>query len=859
MFDVMVSILLREGLGASSEKILLELINDIKTEFIMKNSDADTMGMAFETISTMGCITFAMTADARLFCYIAKVAYELAVDSRAAALSGQYAELGHCILQSVMSLEGYRWQDFFFYNIIRVRGIGTLLTLLGEGGALHNMPWCQSWVLGTPSSKCGSEQALKNAEVAFAEAVRDEERKSADLRLCPQCRGPFSILQMNCGNFVCGRDAHRNIGYELIGCGSNFNVSLALRYVIDETLLAPLRKKVDEERSRLNQCLNAAILLERAEQMKVPVLLHVIEKDPSQELFIPTSVMLDAMISFPNNPVSNSPAILIKALLDERNNVERYSFLPDFIEFYVWIYSVFRFLVTKEQAIKKKMSEIMKHHIFSRRFIYDIASTSNSFSRRLHEIYKIEDTTVIMPEVHPKFVIHGSNAAVAITSLSFYSIHDLASLIQSVWCEKRSIYELDRLSFNVSEELFGFLTNRPAILNPSSFLREKFQFRDDSVPRVSGVESTQSSYISTTGDYFVHVQDLQLFEDVRCSLMKLELANPSSLNSDLTRIFSVNFYQMDYDGLRSILEGLRTTIGLFSISLVQLCKTYEEAVLKFVQGAVTEYTLASFGFPLMKDMQLKFIMSLKLIQLFEFSAFLGYQLASEAYLYSNAPLCMTDPLSPSLSKHVLRNFTRFCSEMMSVEEAVRSLDDFVNNVLSFYEAQICEASTSNNKSLRFFLTNSNFCDEMIFPFFTIIPEAVTIHNYVPLRQLLHQMKLAILHRKAAVDVAEKCVKEKSLNCGNGDTSFANPSRGRCWMWVEISAEEECERTIVASDDCALEEAEEFWFDVSSKTRQFIADTDVDMLVTPPDSLEKGTGRTFLTPLPKGLRKRAYSL
>jgi len=927
MFDVMVSILLREGLGASSEKILLELINDIKTEFIMKNSDADTMGMAFETISTMGCITFAMTADARLFCYIAKVAYELAVDSRAAALSGQYAELGHCILQSVMSLEGYRWQDFFFYNIIRVRGIGTLLTLLGEGGALHNMPWCQSWVLGTPSSKCGSEQALKNAEVAFAEAVRDEERKSADLRLCPQCRGPFSILQMNCGNFVCGRDAHRNIGYELIGCGSNFNVSLALRYVIDETLLAPLRKKVDEERSRLNQCLNAAILLERAEQMKVPVLLHVIEKDPSQELFIPTSVMLDAMISFPNNPVSNSPAILIKALLDERNNVERYSFLPDFIEFYVWIHSVFRFLVTKEQAIKKKMSEIMKHHIFSRRFdavssnhiarlwkrttqgvnsilnsghsifwdceevkipfqkledaslmmllsegdhptdghdylfllIYDIASTSNSFSRRLHEIHKIEDTTVIMPEVHPKFVIHGSNAAVAITSLSFYSIHDLASLIQSVWCEKRGIYELDRLSFNVSEELFGFLTNRPAILNPSSFLREKFQFRDDSVPRVSGVESTQSSYISTTGDYFVHVQDLQLFEDVRCSLMKLELANPSSLNSDLTRIFSVNFYQMDYDGLRSILEGLRTTIGLFSISLVQLCKTYEEAVLKFVQGAVTEYTLASFGFPLMKDMQLKFIMSLKLIQLFEFSAFLGYQLASEAYLYSNAPLCMTDPLSPSLSKHVLRNFTRFCSEMMSVEEAVRSLDDFVNNVLSFYEAQICEASTSNNKSLRFFLTNSNFCDEMIFPFFTIIPEAVIIHNYVPLRQLLHQMKLAILHRKAAVDVAEKCVKEKSLNCGNGDTSFANPSRGRCWMWVEISAEEECERTIVASDDCALEEAEEFWFDVSSKTRQFIADTDVDMLVTPPDSLEKGTGRTFLTPLPKGLRKRAYSL
>lgn len=489
--------------------------------------------------------------------------------------------------------------------------------------------------------------------------------------------------------------------------------------------------------------------------------------------------------------------------------------------------------------------------------INDIACTSNAFSGRLHEIHKIEDTTAIMPEVHPKFVIPGSNAAVAITSLSFYSIHDLASLIQSVWCEKRGIYELDRLSFNVSEELFGFLANRPAILNPSSFLREKFQFRDDNVPRVSRVESTHSSYIGTTGDYFVHIQDLQLFEDVRCSLKKLELANPSSLNSDLTRIFSVNFYQMDYDGLRSILEGLRTTIGLFSVSSVKLCKTYEDAILKFVQGPLTEYTLSSFGFPLMKDMQLKLIMSLKLIQLFEFITFLGYQLASEAYLYSNFPLCMTDPLSPSLSERVLHNFTRFCSEMMNLEEAVRSLDDFVNSVLSFYEAQICEASTSNNKSLRFFLINSNFCDETTFPFFTIIPEAVTIHNYVPLRQLLHQMKLAALHRKAAVDVAEKYVEEKSLNCSNRDSSFAKPSRGRCWMWVEISVEEECERAIVASDDCNLEE-DEFWFDVSSKKRQFIADTDVDVLDALPDALKKEPGGTFRTPMHKGLRNRAYS-
>jgi len=173
---------------------------------------------------------------------------------------------------------------------------------------------------------------LKQAEDTLAEALLEEERKGQELRRCPHCGRLFSILQLNCGNFVCGRDAHENIGKELYGCGHAFNANGAPHYTADDTILAPLRAKVATESSHLHQCRGGAQLMKGAQNMDVPVLLHLIEKDDNDELFVPTSVMMDAMINYPDTPEAETPAIVMRILFEERANVERYLFLPDFIE-----------------------------------------------------------------------------------------------------------------------------------------------------------------------------------------------------------------------------------------------------------------------------------------------------------------------------------------------------------------------------------------------------------------------------------------------------------------------------------------------------------------------------------------------
>ncbi len=481
--------------------------------------------------------------------------------------------------------------------------------------------------------------------------------------------------------------------------------------------------------------------------------------------------------------------------------------------------------------------------------INHIVNKSNLFSQRLHEFHRKEsadDSFSMMTEVHPKFVIHGNNAAIAISSLSFYSLDDLASLMESVWCEEQGLYDLNKISPIIFEEMIGFLNNRPAVKNPSSFLREKFQFRDDNLQCLSQVDSTQASYLSSTGQYFVHIQDLQLFEAVMHGLMKLGLDKPS-LQEGLTRTFGVNFYQADYEPLRSILEGLRTSMGLLTADVLENCQTFRQAISNFVQESDECANLHSFGFPMMTDMQLKLILSLKVDHLFDFAVFLGHQLASEAYLFSNLALCMTDPLKEEVSRSIVSNFTQNCfNEVESkVEEAVKSLDDFVNNALSFYEAQICEAAfTSTNKSLRIYLMRNNFCDEATFPFFSMIPEEVTIHNYVSLRQLLHQAKLAMLWRNensasAATNPGAGNVGKDiemtvaSADCSNANisSSFAKPRRGYHWLWTADSSPDvimEEEDGVDATENCTIhlekQIHEGLWFQgTSAKAKESIED------------------------------------
>jgi len=417
---------------------------------------------------------------------------------------------------------------------------------------------------------------------------------------------------------------------------------------------------------------------------------------------------------------------------------------------------------------------------------------------------------------------------------------DLYSYLPDFIEVEQGLYDLSKISPAIFEEMIGSLIHRPAISNPSSFLRERFQFQDVAWQKNSEVESSQTSHQSAEGHYFVRIQDMQLFEDVWLSLRKLNLDKPSSLEG-LTRTFSVHFYQADYEFLRSVLEGLRTSTKLVSPNTPDGHQTLFQAVSKFFQESNECTNLHSLGFPTMSDMQLQFIQSLKLEYLHDFVKFLGYQLASEAYSFSNLSLSMTDPLPTNVMKEIVSNCYRMCfsdadekNSSITLREAMKSLDSFVNDGLKFYEIQICDAASSaSNKSLRISLKNNNFCDEESFPFFAVIPEEVTLQNYVPLRQLLHQTKLAMLwrHENSVIRTTNPdsvartddymgmaALSTDLTGSDSGHVSFSRPHRGNHWLWSEEEVipdiiMEECkdDRKIGAETNPEKANHEGLWF------------------------------------------------
>lgn len=514
-------------------------------------------------------------------------------------------------------------------------------------------------------------------------------------------------------------------------------------------------------------------------------------------------------------------------------------------QFYCWIHTNLRFLVTKEQAAKLKISTVMNEGIISRRFdavssshivrlwkrtcrgfeailkskrctsfdgqdvhipferleeasllmllsqgdhtssshdyllliIHDIIRSSNSFSERLHKIFREREWgEAKVKEINPKFLLRGSIGAVAACSLDVNSIKNLVFYLESMWCSERNVYDFEKLPLDF-QETFSALLKRPIILNPLSFLREPFQFRDHFAPRISSIHNAQASYKSVTGVYFVRIQDVQLFDDVVRSLIKLHIEKPSTASA---RAFSVNFHRMDYDSLRSLLEGLRTSLEALPASTKDRFITYREAISSVIKIPLSEDSILEFfGFPRMTETQSQCILSLELSQVHEFAIYLGRQIASEAYLFSGLPLCMTDPLPFKAVESLLCSFGLMCER--NPQAAIKSLDQFSKD-LSDNEREICQVS-STNQSLLYFLETRNLCDESRCPFFAIIPQEVRINNYIALRQQLQQMKLEMLSKHSCTSTlkTEKEYETEKPSCFKGPLAVKS-NRGQCWLW-----------------------------------------------------------------------------
>jgi hypothetical protein len=330
VFDVMLRSCLGQTESLTSDTILLLLLADVEAEAGFSWQERTSLASVHATTerweSFKGTPVASIGIAARLVCFVAKVAHDLASTGQSVALSGIYFEATSRLFEGLMSDNCMHWLDFFFGTILRIRGEGTLAELLKHDGALGSFEWCREWANGAPALVHCVENQLATAERDLAEATAEEERKVQEFRLCPHCAQEFAIGARNCGIFVCGRDYHSRD--KALGCGQQFQVDTAPRYVSNDQYLTPLRERIQEERARLQTNLEGAALWKRAREFTTPVLDFFALKTTTLEPLLPTAYIIP-----PHEPPKDDTNLSLFRLLERSSSLlSKLKVLPDLIE-----------------------------------------------------------------------------------------------------------------------------------------------------------------------------------------------------------------------------------------------------------------------------------------------------------------------------------------------------------------------------------------------------------------------------------------------------------------------------------------------------------------------------------------------
>lgn len=844
MFDIILAEL-AEGLNGNetSEQLYLILWREIEIEMTLTRNDQSRLSRvrshalynSNDDISFIGSSLSALIVEARLVFYLLKVSYELATGKQVSALSGTYSDLAISVLNQAMSIDETQWQEIFLKNIIRIRGEGYLIELLRSSDVLTNLPWTAKWRNGLPTVRREIESSLTQVEERLRDAINEENRKAREFFLCPHCSQSFAILQRNCGEFVCGRAYTDEIPTNgPLGCGQAFNINRALPYTIDNSVLDPLRKALEKERLKMRQYDNSSQLWERLREVKLPIMISSLNKCDHQNSFIPTS--------FAVNTVGNNSE-LMRHLFQCQDDVKFFRMLPGLIEFYIWLNSTFKFLVTHDQATELILDNVLTEDNLKRRFdsicvkhmtalwtcvkehldlyleknefhvnwdcervtipfvttknaplimflsagshptegydylfiiINHIVEKYNYFMLKLNECKRAcLNVNVTEKSISPNTVLPGSVGETSLSTLDWINSVDFARLIERYRHPHRDEYDIPDLELAVYQELSSceFI-----IESPMKNLRRQFSFRLNCTTPLQ--DEIQSGYKSSQGFYFVHHQDLQLFEDCQQYLDKLGFQKYSE--SDINHFFAAKFNGLDYEQLRSVLIGFRAVLERMSDSKISSNFDSLENLLLMLSpmdeiGA--QKILEDFGFSVLSETELKTILSMTSYQSVEMIHFVGYQLAAEGYSFANLPVSMKTPLSIE-TRNTLESNIYNQRKSHNHEEIIKALQEFKVDILNFYQRQIRDHCSSSNQSMRSFLAEQNFCDDSDV-IFSSLPQEINVRNYVSLQQELHQLRLALSFSLKV----NPCSKEGNDDSSNQENEgLPEPRRGESWLW-----------------------------------------------------------------------------
>lgn len=765
--------------------------------------------MQKHSVSFIGTPISSIETSAILVCLVSKIAQELAVASQSPALGGLSSDVAECILDNTMY--SHKWAEFFFSTLLRLRGKGHLAVLLNRNGALHNFDWTSRWKVGVVSLRHNITNDLTHARDSFLQSRRDIAQFSQQYRACPFCKGAFGVDQRNCGQFTCGRDAHGVNGQPAIGgrairethgCGRNFTLDQALpynqsrRYIEDDL---PALRSLEEDLAQKERAFNAfnqsTELWQSAEQFHITRLsFHVRSRGINAEVF-PNANLID-YVSGEQPEVETDPEIqMLVRILDQLPGLDQISYLPDMIELYIFVHRIFRHVLTKDMAMNMTIRSVLEEHLLSARFgsidasriramwlrateginnflnangsvvqwnceritvpfpditnatviaclsemedpteghdylflvINEIILRYNNLMKSISSFIGQNSNSEAVHEINPRTIVPLSKNAVTVTSVVSTTEKAIDELVESYWSKDDDSFLLVDLLRAIRLEM---MAHPQTIKSPMTFLREKFSFRE-SISVASLGSTHKACFRSSDGLYFVRNSDISLYEEVFGTSIAMGFSRKTQ---SIAHTLMLTFQTFSYTEWLTLLEGLRNLLGhlretQFTNDNNQLGNMFPE--------------LESFGFPQLDEAQSTLLNSIQTCDILDVICVCGEQLSSEAYRYVGLPRRLAEPL-PLIVKDSIRDGV---VSNLGVEE----IETFSMDVLDFYcDRLIVPASESSNQSFVDFLRENNCCNDTD-TVFDIIPESVTIRNYIDVQKVLYQAKLQLLSSCAQV-------------------------------------------------------------------------------------------------------------
>jgi hypothetical protein len=390
----------------------------------------------------------------------------------------------------------------------------------------------------------------------------------------------------------------------------------------------------------------------------------------------------------------------------------------------------------------------------------------NNYAEKLESLAPKGVITPVTESLDPRSIVRGFGGAVKVGSVNPLPKSQLDWVAECSWDRNRQSFDEGKME-TLQRDMINLFDRPVRIANPLDRLRERFCFREEPALLIGNAPSTVSIKECVHGNCYANGQDFQLVNEVQDLLGTIGF---HTRDEQIRRTLMDNFHCLDYESIRAILEGCRSLLDQLWASGKDFFETVGSGLgglLHSADHSDNAGDLELIGFPKISDAQARLLLSLDVYQFLELIHYVEYQLASEAYLYANLPMHMTDPLSADIEMEVTHKLGALVNGN-DVEGVVAAIDEFVRDVLCFYEIQLIAGANLGNPSLKAFLTENNFCDAADVVFAALPPE-LKVRNYVSLRQRLHQIKLSILARSG------------TFTSDTDDDTINTALRGRCWL------------------------------------------------------------------------------